>query len=206
MNQVTLIRELIQSKFICAVSDEASYNWLKDAENYQQMNDKLDAFGAKLVSFDDGEVFAAVNKERDDYDKNKVVKDFTLIHNDIRNIVDIITTLACADEYGNTLYSGMVLKQDALIIAANNNRDFEIRLQKTAKITGSESKPNDEKIAALLARLQKDELIKLVNVDKKIYRVTGKIAYVMSVIEYINENYIPKDDEVETSSQRELGL
>ena len=205
VDPVKLARDLIQSKFICKVTDHAAYNWLSKPENFNQMNQNLKPFGAKLVSFGDKTVFAALNEQLSEEDKKKVIKQFDEIHHNIRPIIDILTALAVADD-GLMLSSGYVIKQAALVMSANNNRDFEHRLKIAAEHTKSQHKPNDEKIESLLQKLQKDGLLRLTEPDKKIYQVTGKIDYVMQIIEVIDANYLPQLPDEEVAEQQGLGL
>lgn len=203
MNQIELTRALLQSKFVCEVSDTEGYNWLKNPSNFNQMSDNLKPLGAKLVKFGEGTVFAALNIAMTDADKKKVVKQFDDIHHNIRPVIDIIIALASTDEYGNTLTIGQRLNQDALVIAANNNTDFETRLKIVVANTTYANKPNDEKVEGLLGRLLKEELVVVSNSNKKIYKVTGKIEYIMRIIEVINENFIPHTEDEGIANQQQ---
>lgn len=190
MNETTIARDLLQNKFICPVSDELAYYWLKEPSNFKRMQGNLAPLGIKLVSFGDNEVFAGLNIAMSDTDKKKVVKDFETIHHDISPIVDILIALSTADDNGDTLYPGMTLKHDRLVISVNNDKDFESRLHKVSRENNSISKPNDAQIEAMLQNLQKEGLLVLTNTAKKIYKVTGKIEYINRIIEFINENYL----------------
>lgn len=203
MNEIELTRNLLQSKFVCEVSDLEGYNWLKIPSNFHRMNDNLKPLGAKLVKFGEGAVFAALNIAMTDADKKKVVKQFDDIHHNIRPIIDIIIALASTDEYGNTLTIGQRLNQDALVVAANNNGDFETRLNTVVANTSYANKPNDEKVEGLLGRLLKEDLVVMSNSNKKIYKVTGKIEYIMRIIEVINENFISHDENENTAEQQQ---
>lgn len=195
MNEMMIARELLQNKFICPISNEPAYDWLKTADNFARMQSILEPLGVKLTTFADGDVFTGVNVAVSEADKKRVVKEFEEIHYNIYPIVDMLTALASADEDGDTLYMGKILKQDKLIITVNHNQEFASRLKKVAEFTNSVNKPNDEQVEALLNKLQKDELIYLVNPAQKIYRVTGKMEYINRVIEFINENYLEKQSE-----------
>ena len=133
-----------------------------------------------------------------------MVKEFEHIHYNIYTIIDILTALASADEDVNTLYMGKIIKQDKLVITVNDNQEFATRLKKLAEFTNSVNKPNDEQVGALLNKLQKDELLYLVNPEKKVYRVTGKMEYINRIIEFINENYLEKESETHTQQGLDL--
>lgn len=194
MNEITIARDLLQNKFICPVSDELAYFWLKDHSNFKRMQSNLAPLGVKLVSFGDNEVYAGLNIAMSDSDKKKVVKDFESIHHNISPIVDVLIALSTADENGDILYPGMTLKHDRLVILVNNNKDFESRLHKVSRENNSISKANDAQIEAMLQKLQKEGLVVLTNATKKIYKVTGKIEYINRIIEFINDNYLSEAD------------
>ena len=194
MNEITIARDLLQNKFICPVSDELAYFWLKDHINFKRMQSNLAPLGVKLVSFGDNEVYAGLNIAMSDSDKKKVVKDFESIHHNISPIVDVLIALSTADDNGDILYPGMTLKHDRLVILVNNNKDFESRLHKVSRENNSISKANDAQIEAMLQKLQKEGLVVLTNATKKIYKVTGKIEYINRIIEFINDNYLSEAD------------
>ncbi len=204
MNEIQLTRDLLQNKFICEVSDHDACQWLKNPANFVQMQNNLKPLGAKLVQFGEGDVFSALNVAMTDADKKKVVKQFDDIHHNIKPVIDIIIALASSDEYGDTLTIGKTLNQDALVVAANNNKDFETRLNSVVANTTHANKPNDEKVEFLLNKLLKDELLVLTNSTKKIYKVTGKIEYIMRIIEVINDNFIPHTEEEDMQQGFEL--
>lgn len=204
MSEMMIARQLMQNQFICPISDEAAYHWLKQADNFERMTQILAPLGVKLVVFADGDVFAGVNVALTEADKRKVVKAFEEIHYDIQPLVDILTALASADDDGDTLYMGKVLKQDQLVVNVNSNQEFASRLKKASEYTNSVNKPNDEQVEALLNKLSKEALLYLVNPAQKIYRVTGKMEYVNRIIEFINENYLEKEPQLETQQGLEL--
>ena len=201
MDTIQLTRDLLQNKFICEVSDHEACQWLKHPANFVEMDNNLKPLGAKLVQFGEGDVFCALNTAMTDADKKKVVKQFDDIHHNIKPVIDIIIALASSDEYGDTLTIGKNLNQDALVVAANNNKDFEVRLNTVVANTTHANKPNDEKIDFLLTKLLKDDLVVITNSAKKIYKVTGKIEYIMRIIEVINDNFIPHTEEDEDQQQ-----
>lgn len=201
MDTIQLTRDLLQNKFICEVSDHEACQWLKSPANFVEMQNNLKPLGAKLVQFGEGDVFCALNTAMTDADKKKVVKQFDDIHHNIKPVIDIIIALASSDEYGDTLTIGKNLNQDALVVTANNNKDFEVRLNTVVANTTHANKPNDEKIEFLLTKLLKDDLVVMTNSAKKIYKVTGKIEYIMRIIEVINDNFIPHTEEDEDQQQ-----
>lgn len=204
MIEMTIARKLLQNKFICLITDEVGYHWLKTSDNFERMTAILEPLGMRLTTFSEGEVFAGINVAVDETDKKRVVKEFEDIHYNIYPIIDILTALASADEDGDSLYMGKIIKQDKLVITVNDNQEFATRLKKLAEFTNSVNKPNDEQVGALLNKLQKDELLYLVNPEKKVYRVTGKMEYINRIIEFINENYLEKENETHTQQGLDL--
>lgn len=204
MIEMKIARKLLQNKFICPITEDEGYHWLKTPDNFERMATILAPLGMKLTTFSEGDVFAGINIAMDETDKKRVVKEFEDIHYNIYPIVDILTALTSADADGDTLYMGKLLKQANLIITVNDNPEFATRLKKVAEFTNSVNKPNDEQIEALLNKLQKEELLCLVNAEQKIYRVTGKMEYINRIIEFINENYLEKESE--TDIQQGLDL
>jgi len=206
MKEHEILRLLMDNKFICPVSYPEAYRHLRDNKAaYDRIASQLQPFGVNLVALSDGEVYAGLNAIPSDSDKKAVVKQFNEIYHDIAPIVEMIACLSTADE-GNVLTIGESLSQTELVLEANNNKHFASMLNEVSEITGASKKPNDEKVAALLERLRKQEILKLVEPNKKIYRATGKIGYIYDVFDYIVENILDEPSEEIFSEQQGLGL
>lgn len=206
MKEHEILRLLMNNKFICSVSYPEAYRHLRDNKvAYERMVSQLQPFGVNLVTLSDGEVYAGLNNIPSDSDRKAVVKQFNEIYHDIAPIVEMIACLSTADE-GNVLTVGESLSQTELVLEANNNKHFASMLNEVSEITGASKKPNDEKVAALLERLQKHEILKLVEPNKKIYRATGKIGYIYDVFDYIAENILDEPTEEIFAEQQGLKL
>lgn len=201
-NLVALTRQFSANKFICPITNEEAYEWLKDDNNLAQMQQRLAPVGVQVVNIND-EVFVGVNIRPTDDDKKKVIKEFDNIKNNLQPLIEILTTLATADEDGDGLYMGKRLHCAEMAVTANKNAEFASRLKKIAEYTNSQNKPNDEKIESILQKLRKEGLLHLVNQSKKIYQVTGKISYIHRVIAFISDYYVPREQQ-DTEEQQEL--
>lgn len=205
-NQATVIaRKLLQNEFICPISDRTSFDWLKNSDNYQFLNERLAIFGLQLVQYADGDVITAVNTAPTEEDRKKVVKQFDDTIHQLQPMIDLLIGLTHADDNGDTLYMGKIIQQDKLVLAVNQNKAFETSLHKLMAKDKSFGKPNDQQIDVLLTRMRQDKLLLLTNPIQKVYQVTGKIEYINRLIAFISENYLEK--ELETlPEQQGLGL
>lgn len=206
MKEYEILRLLMSNKFICSVSHPEAYRYLRDNKvAYDRIEAQLRPFGVSLVSLSDGEVYAGLNDVPSDADKRAVIKQFHEVYYDLAPIVEMLACLSTAGE-GNVLTIGDSLGQAELVLEANNNQYFSSMLNEVSEITGASKKPNDEKVAALLERLQKYAVLKLVEPNKKIYRVTGKIGYIYDVFDYIVETVLNEPEDDALDEQRGLEL
>ena len=204
INQSVIVgRKLLQNEFICPISDKDSFDWLSNSHNFQFMNEHLSVFGVQIVNLDDS-VFCGVNVAMSDDDKNKVVKMFYETLTQLKPLIDLLVCLSFHDD-GEMLYLGKTLKHAELYSSANQNKEFELRLQELMQGTSYANKPNDIQIDGLLKRMKDDGLVVLTNPNQKIYKVTGKIIYINRIIAFISENYIQKEPEM-TAIQEGLDL
>lgn len=204
--QATIIaRKLLQNEFICPISDRPSFDWLKNADNYQFLDERLAIFGLQLVQYADGDVITAVNTAPTEEDRKKVVKQFDETLHQLQPMIDLLIGLTHADDNGDTLYMGKIIQQDKLVLAVNQNKAFETSLHKLMAKDKSFGKPNDQQIEALLTKMRQDKLLLLTNPIQKVYQVTGKIEYINRLIAFISENYLEKEPET-LPEQQGLGL
>lgn len=205
-NQATVIaRKLLQNEFICPISDRPNFDWLKNADNYQFLDERLAIFGLKLVQYSDGDVITAVNIAPTEEDRKKVVKQFDETINQLQPMIELLIGLTHADDKGETLYMGKIIQQDKLVLAVNHNKAFESSLHKLMAKDKSFGKPNDQQIDALLSKMRQNKLLQLTNPMQKVYQVTGKIEYINRLIAFISENYLEKEPET-LPEQQGLGI
>lgn len=191
MQEHEILRMILQNKLICSVSEPEAYSYIKaNKDNYERISGHLKPFGIKLVTLFDGEAFAGLNIIPTDEDRNAVVKTCIEVRQSIGPIIEMLTCLASSNPKNNALQIGQRLSHAQLVLEANNNKHFESMLNQLAETLGVSKKTNDQQVEALLERLRKFEILKLINSAQKMYQATAMLLYVYQLLEHIRLNVL----------------
>lgn len=207
MKESEILRLILSNNFICPVSNPDVFKYIdSDSRVFDRLKSYLSPFDIEFTKLKDIDVYVGLNISPNEVDKRAVVKQFEDVFHNIEPIIEMIACLAAADQDGSVLSMGESLTLAELTLIANENKHFESMLNEIAILLGVTKKANDEKIEALLERLRRHGLVRLIDSSKKVYRVTGKIDYIYSINNYILENHLGMviDEELEQQQGLEL--
>lgn len=203
-----IIPVLLSGEFICPVSFHEEHSYLPDNVNQNTVNEFLGKIGYRLTKTRHGAAFFATHLEVGDKDEKKDAKVlFTHIKHTLRPLVSFIEMVMRAMQNDEILAAGAVIESNKLMAAIDTNPSFRNDLQSlTTQLKGISADGTDRgRLDKVLRRFKDDGYLVLANADREIYQVTGKIEFILEVIEFLMEHEgIVDDEESELPEQGSL--
>lgn len=194
-----LIPDLLAGKFICAYTDHEAFHYLSDADKYEEVDDYLAKIGLKLSTTRHGGAFFCAHIDINSEEKKAAKVTFKDIKHNLRPLVGFLDLLMRTMQRDDLLVAGALIEVTPMmnIIAGNPSFCNELRsLATQASITDS---TDHRRLIKLLEKFKNNGYLNLVNSDREIYCVTGKIEYIQQVIEFLMEyGAVPEVEETDT--------
>ncbi len=203
----SLVKRLLQGDFICEVSDDASFVYLQNQENYFQIEDYLRRLNYRLASTQNKLAYYAAYIEITSSARADIRKTFQQFRLELHPVVEWLDMMMACLKQDTSLSPGDTLALSNLLQVMENNQALADRLQALAKFKDFTSGEDSTKgrLEKLLSTLNKWGYLQLANRDTLIYQVTGKLDYFYQSLQFIQEHEeIPIEQEESDTQQASL--
>jgi len=186
-----VIPVLLSGEFVCPIAHRDEHAYLTDTANLAGVNEYLTKIGYRVAQTRHGAAFFATHVELGGKEERRDARDlFTHIKHTLRPLVHFIEMVMRAMQSDEFLFAGAVIEANKLMAAIDANPSFRNDLQSLAtQLKGISADGSDRgRLDKVLRRLRDDGYLVLSNPDREIYQVTGKIEFILEVIEFLMEH------------------
>jgi hypothetical protein len=202
-----LVKRLLQGEFICEISDEASFRYLQEPDNAQQVSEFLSRLEYRLAKTPNDLAFYVAYRHIDSQARSDIRKIFQQFRVELQPVVEWLDMMMACLNQDAALSPGDTLSFSSLLQVIEQNQALADRLQSFAKFkdfTGSDDSVKS-RLEKLLGTLHKWGYLTLANRDTLIYQVTGKLDYFYQALQFIQEHeQIPIEQPEEDVVQENL--
>jgi hypothetical protein len=202
-----VVKRLLEGEFICEVSNEAGFRYLKESENAQEVNAFLNRLSYRLSKTQNEMAFYAAYQQIDNPARNDIRKLFQQFRLELQPVVEWLDMMMACLNQETALAPGDTISFSSLLQVIENNQALADRLQSFARFKDFTSSDDSVKsrLEKLLRTLCQWGYLSLANRDMLIYQVTGKLDYFYQALQFIQEHeHIPIDQTEEDVIQESL--
>jgi hypothetical protein len=202
-----VIKQLLQGVFICEVSHDEAFNYLKNPDKLQAVEAFLAQIGYRLATTQNQLAFYAAYQQIDSTNQGDIKRIFQQFRLELHPVLEWLDMMMSCLHQDSALAPGDTLSFSSLLQVIEQNQALADRLLSFTKF--KDFAGNDDSIKArlekLLATLHKWGYLKQANRDLLIYQVTGKLDYFYQALQFIQEHeQIPIDQAEEDGIQENL--
>lgn len=185
-----LLKRLLQGEFICEISDESGFRFLRHAENAQQVDEFLIKLQYRLSKTQNGLAYYAAYRQIDAGARRDIQRIFQQFRVELLPVVEWLEMMMACLQRDTALSPGDTLSFGALLQVIESNQALADRLKTFGRFkdfvcTDDAVKSRLEK---LLKTLDQWGYLHLSNRDTLIYQVTGKLDYFYQTLQFIKEH------------------
>ncbi|GAA0855974.1 hypothetical protein [Aliiglaciecola litoralis] len=187
--QGRILEQLLSGAFICQVSDEDAWRFLKTSGNADKIEVQLNLLNRTLASAADGDVFYAAYQSLGDNERRVLSSQFQEISGHLVPLVEWLLLVQQASGTDIPITQGSAIRLTELQGTIEDTPAFAEQLAKIShyKLFGSTSVSTDGQIKQVFKRLTDLGYMLRPNQDKQIFIATGKVEYLYEVIKFIDE-------------------
>lgn len=203
--QGRILEQLLTGKFICQITDEDAWRFLKTAGNKDKLEPHLNMLNRTLTSAADGEVFYAAYQSLGDNERKVLTQQFQDICTNLLPLVEWLLLVQQANGSDMPLAQGNAIRLNELQSTIEDTPAFAEQLQKISRyrLFGSTSVNLDGQLKQVFKRLTEMGYLLRPNQDKQIYLASGKIDYLYEVLKFIDETEaLSLTEQAETAAQQ----
>ncbi|MFC3093283.1 hypothetical protein DRW07_03555 [Alteromonas sediminis] len=184
-----VLSRLLEGAYICQVSDEEGWRFLKQRENQNQIKPHLDVLNRQLSTAADGSVFYASYISIGEEERKHLTAQFAETTSQLMPLVEWLVLVQQATQSDVPLAMGSAIRLSELQQIIEDTPAFRETLEKIARyrLFGSTSVNMDGQLKQVFKRLTDLGYLLKPNSEKQIYLATGKIEYLYEVIKFIDE-------------------
>lgn len=182
------IDKLLSGVFVCPISSPEEFHFLGDELNREKVDRHLRQTG-KILSTVDDELYycsyVSLNSEKQKHCKS-IVKE---VESQLRPIVDFLSLNLRCHNNDTALYTGDVISLTVLVSKIEHDKSHQKSLDRLTILT--KSRPKDsvlENVKQIIKYLVGCDILIQQNANLGTYCCTGKLAYVLSLMEFIRSN------------------
>lgn len=187
--QGRILEKLLSGAFICQVSDEDAWRFLKTSGNGDKIESQLNVLNRTLASAAEGDVFYAAYQSLGDDERKVLTQQFQEISSHLVPLVEWLLLVQQANGSDVPVTQGSAIRLSELQGTIEDTPAFSEQLAKIShyKLFGSTSVSVDGQLKQVFKRLTDLGYLLRPNQDKQIFIATGKIEYLFEVIRFIDE-------------------
>ncbi|GAB2690813.1 hypothetical protein Q4574_20350 [Aliiglaciecola sp. 3_MG-2023] len=187
--QGRILESLLSGAFICQISDEDGWRFLKTSGNSDKIEGQLNMLNRTLASAAEGEVFYAAYQTLGDNERKVLTSQFQDISSHLVPLVEWLLLVQQASGTDVPVTQGTALRLAEIQLTIEDTPAFAEQLAKIShyKLFGSTSVSVDGQIKQVFKRLTDLGYMLRPNQDKQIFIATGKVEYLYEVIKFIDE-------------------
>ena len=190
MNQQgRVLTQLLKGQFICQVSDEDSWRYLKSSANRDALEPHLNLLNRTLTTTADGDVFFVGYAGLGDEERKVLGQQFQEVSSSLRPFVDWLLLVQQAQGNDVPVTMGTPIRLTELQTIIEDTPAFAEQLEKISRyrLFGSTSTQVDGQLKQVFKRLTDVGYLLKPNPEKQIFIATGKIDYLYEVLRFIDE-------------------
>lgn len=199
------IDTLLQGSIVCPIAQPDIYNYLLNESNNSRVNHHLQQTG-RMLSTIEKEIFYCSYISLDAERKKFTRQNIKQIEHELRPIVEFLSLILRSFTQDETLYTGDEVKLSLLVGKIESDKSLQKSLSRLVIL--SKSKPKDtvtDNVKQIIRYMVNIGILKQVDSTVDIYVCTGKIAYVLSFMEYFKTNQRDKfQTDLDDPSQERL--
>jgi len=187
--QGRILESLLSGAFICQVSDEDAWRYLKTSGNSDKIETQLNMLNRTLASAAEGEVYYAAYQTLGDNERKVLTGQFQDISSHLVPLVEWLLLVQQASGTDVPVTQGTAIRLAEIQLTIEDTPAFAEQLAKIShyKLFGSTSVSVDGQIKQVFKRLTDLGYMLRPNQDKQIFIATGKVEYLYEVIKFIDE-------------------
>ncbi|GAA6184107.1 hypothetical protein [Aliiglaciecola sp. NS0011-25] len=187
--QGRILESLLSGAFICQVSDEDAWRFLKTSGNSDKIETQLNMLNRTLASAAEGDVFYAAYQTLGDNERKVLTGQFQDISSHLVPLVEWLLLVQQASGTDVPVTQGTAIRLAEIQLTIEDTPAFAEQLAKIShyKLFGSTSVSVDGQVKQVFKRLTDLGYMLRPNQDKQIFIATGKVEYLYEVIKFIDE-------------------
>lgn len=187
--QGRVLSTLLQGTFICQVTDEEAWRFLKNRDKAQQLEPHLTLLNRTLSSTADGEVFFASYLTIGDEERKVLTQQFQDIASNLVPLVEWLLLVQQANESDMPVTMGNAIRLNELQTTIEDTPAYAEQLEKISRyrMFGSTSVNLDGQLKQVFKRLTEMGYLVKPNPEKQIYLATGKVEHLYEMLRFIDE-------------------
>lgn len=185
-----VLESLLSGNFICPATDLDAYKTLKDDRTRREINQALMLMSRELQCTSRTSAYYVTYKTIDDHNRRQVTTLMGNVYGIIRPVVKFIATVSEAAQVETVMVGGDELNVPVLSAQIQsspslmNKLDSIYRLPKVSRKKVRETA--SEKLDVVVEFLVKEGVAHLVNKERQLYVMTGKLDFVYEVLDFID--------------------
>ncbi len=190
--QGRILELLLSGAFICQVSDEDAWRYLKTLGNSDKIEIQLNILNRTLASAADGDVFFAAYQSLNEHERKQLGSQFQDISSNLMPLVEWLLLVQQANGSDVPVTQGTAIRLNQLQTTIEDTPAFAEQLEKISRFRmfGSTSTQLDGQLKQVFKRLSELGYLLKPNSEKQIYIATGKIEYLYDVLKFIDETEV----------------
>ena len=187
--QGRVLSALLQGAFICQVTDEEAWRFLKSRDNAAQLEPHLALLNRTLSTTAEGDVFFASFLTIGENERKVLIQKFQDTASNLVPLVEWLLLVQQANESDMPITMGSAIRLNELQTTIEDTPAYAEQLEKISRyrMFGSTSVNLDGQLKQVFKRLTEMGYLIKPNPDKQIYLGTGKIEHLYEMLRFIDE-------------------
>ena len=187
--QGRVLSALLQGAFICQVTDEEAWRFLKSRDNAAQLEPHLALLNRTLSTTAEGDVFFASFLTIGENERKVLTQQFQDTASNLVPLVEWLLLVQQANESDMPITMGSAIRLNELQTTIEDTPAYAEQLEKISRyrMFGSTSVNLDGQLKHVFKRLTEMGYLIKPNPDKQIYLGTGKIEHLYEMLRFIDE-------------------
>lgn len=187
--QGRVVSKLLQGEFICQVSDEDAWRFLKSRDNAQNLEPHLNLLNRTLATTAEGDVFFASYLTLGEAERKTLLQQFQETTSSLVPLVEWLLLVQQASESDLPVTMGNAIRLNELQSTIEDTPAYAEQLEKISRyrLFGSTSVNLDGQLKQVFKRLTDMGYLLKPNPEKQIYLATGKVEHLYEMIRFIDE-------------------
>ena len=187
--QGRVLSALLQGAFICQVTDEEAWRFLKSRDNAAQLEPHLALLNRTLSTTAEGDVFFASFLTIGESERKVLTQQFQDTASNLVPLVEWLLLVQQANESDMPITMGSAIRLNELQTTIEDTPAYAEQLEKISRyrMFGSTSVNLDGQLKQVFKRLIEMGYLIKPNPDKQIYLGTGKIEHLYEMLRFIDE-------------------
>ncbi|MCQ8847530.1 hypothetical protein NQT74_02965 [Alteromonas stellipolaris] len=184
-----VLSALLQGTFICQVTDEEAWRFLKNREKAQQLEPHLALLNRTLSSTAEGDVFFASYLTIGEAERKMLTQQFQDTASNLVPLVEWLLLVQQANESDMPVTMGNAIRLNELQTTIEDTPAYAEQLEKISRyrMFGSTSVNLDGQLKQVFKRLTEMGYLTKPNPEKQIYLATGKVEHLYEMLRFIDE-------------------